>query len=182
MPISEPTFRKIQERLRKLYLDAEVPKEVRRRILEASVRAPQDWHQDAVGAAYASGDENWKLTAVFSMRWVRGFDDQIIEALEDDHEEIHYEAVCAAGQWGLNAAWSHVAGLVASKETDKPQLLAAIDAVVSIRPQEAGAVLVDLIDSDDEEIVEAAYEAISMTEEPWDYEYDGEDEDDFYIN
>ena len=45
VPISEATFHRIQNSLRKLYLDADVPKDVRRRILEASVRAPQDWHQ-----------------------------------------------------------------------------------------------------------------------------------------
>ena len=47
VPISEDTFRKIQESLRRLYLDAAVPQNVGRRILETSVRAPQDWHEDA---------------------------------------------------------------------------------------------------------------------------------------
>src|SRR5437867_317118 len=59
LPITELTFHRIQESLRKLSMDASVPKEVRRRILEASVRAPQDWHQDAVRAAYGSDDEAW---------------------------------------------------------------------------------------------------------------------------
>jgi hypothetical protein len=45
------------------------------------VRAPQDWHENAVGSAYASGDDTWKLTAVFCMRFVRGFDGQIVEEL-----------------------------------------------------------------------------------------------------
>lgn len=44
-----------------------VPKEVRRRVLEGSVRAPQDWHKDAITEAYAGNDELWKLTAVFAM-------------------------------------------------------------------------------------------------------------------
>ncbi len=164
VPITESTFRRIQESFRKLYMDAEVPNEVRRRILEASVRAPQDWHQDAVRAAYSSDDEDWKLTAVFSMRWIRSFNKQILEALGSDNEEIHYQAVCAAGNWEVDAAWSHISGLVSSKETDKPLLLTAIDAVASIRPREAGVVLIGLTDSDDEDIVEAAYEAMAMTE------------------
>jgi hypothetical protein len=63
LPITERTFHRIQEPLRKLYVDASVPKEVRRRILEAAVRAPQDWHRDAIRAAYGSGDEAWRLTA-----------------------------------------------------------------------------------------------------------------------
>jgi len=173
LPITEPTFHRIQESLRRLYMDANVPKEVRRRILEASVRAPQDWHQDAVRAAYGSDDEVWRLTAVFCMRFVRGFDEQILEALESTNPDIHYEAVLAAGNWEVAAAWPHVAVLVTSEETEKPLLLAAIDAVASIRPQEARELLDDLADSDDEDIVAAVHEAKAMAEG-----LSGQDEDD----
>ena len=181
-PISEATFLGIQETLRKLYMDVGVPKDVRRRILEASVRAPLDWHQDAIRAAYTSDDECWKLTAVFSMRWIRGFDDQILEALESADPEIHYQAVCAAGDWEVAAAWPHVVGLVDSEETDKPLLLAAIDAVASIRPQEARVILADLTDTDDEDIVEATYEAMTMAEGSSDDEDDDGDGDVEFIH
>jgi len=70
LQISERTFHGIQESLRKLYMDASVPEEVRRRVVEASVRAPQDWHQDAIRAAYASDAEAWRLTAVFCMGFI----------------------------------------------------------------------------------------------------------------
>src|SRR6266540_1305615 len=129
---------------------AGVPKDVRRRILDAAVRAPQDWHREAVRAAYGSDDEVWRLTAVFCMRFVRGFDEQILEALDSRNPDIHYEAVCAAGAWEVDAAWPHIAALVTSEETDKPLLLAAIEAVASIRPREAAEILDDLTDSDDE--------------------------------
>lgn len=175
VPISKETFRKIQESLRWLYLDATVPKNVRRRILEASVRAPQDWHQDAIRAAYFSDDEDWRLTAVFSMRWVRGFDNQILEALESSNPDIHYQAICAAGNWEVDASWSHVSRLVSAQVTDKPLLLAAINAVASIRPHEAGVILAGLTDSDDEDIVEAAHEAMSMVEGLSSDELDGDD-------
>jgi len=174
--ISEDTFRSVHEKLRKLYMDLDVPKEVRRRILEASVRAPQSWHENAVRAAYSSRDKDWKLTAVFCMRFIRGFDDQILESLDSKNPDIHYQAVCAAGNWEVDAAWPHITALVTSEKTDKDLLLAAIDAVAMIRPQEASEILVDLTDSDDEEIVEAAYEAMAMAE-PWEDE-DDEDEDD----
>jgi hypothetical protein len=177
VPITEQTFHGTQESLRKLTMDGDVPKNVRRRILEASVRAPQDWHQDAVRAAYSSDDEDWKLTAVFSMRFVRGFDEQILEALESANPDIHYQAVCAAGNWEVDAAWAHITALVTSKETEKPLLLAAIDAVASIRPQEAGVILVGLTDSDDEDIVEAAHEAIAMAEGQSYDEYDDDDDE-----
>ena len=88
--------------------------------------------------AYSSGDKEWMLTAVFSMRWVRGFDDQILAALKSDDPEIHYEAVLAAGNWELDAAWSHMVALVNDARTPKPLLLAAIGAVGSIRPRRRG--------------------------------------------
>jgi hypothetical protein len=164
VPISASTFHRIRRALHELYADDRVPKQVRRRILEASVRAPQNWHRDAISRAYSSGDKDWMLTAVFSMRQVHGFDDQILEALKSSDPEIEYEAVKAAGNWELSSAWSHIAGLVHDPATPKHLLLAAIDAVAGIRPQEAGAILLDLTDSDDEEIAEAADEAIAIAE------------------
>jgi len=165
VPIAEATFRRIQESLRELYMDAGVPKEVRRRVLESSVRAPQDWHQDVVRAAYAGTDEDWKLTALFSMRWVRGFEEQILEALDSENEGLLYQALCAAGNWGLAEAWPRVSGLVSSGNTEKELLLAAIDATVCIRPEEAGETLVDLLDSGDEEVVEAVHTALALAGE-----------------
>src|SRR6266446_8128402 len=88
VPIAERTFQGIQESLRKLYMDAGVPKDVRRQILEGSVRAPQDWHREAVRAAYGSDDEAWRLTAVFCMGFVHGFDQQILEALDSRNSDI----------------------------------------------------------------------------------------------
>jgi len=164
LPITERSFHRIQESLHKLYMDADVPKEVRRRILEASVRAPQDWHPHAIRAAYASDDEVWRLTAVFCMQFVRGFDEQILEALDSRNPDIQYEAVVAAGNWEVDAAWPHVAALVTSMETEKPLLLAAIAAAASIRPQEAFVLLDDLADSDDEDIADAVHEALAMAE------------------
>jgi hypothetical protein len=121
VPITEDTFLMIKESLQKLYMDTAVPKNVRRRILEASVRAPEDWHQNAIRAAYASGDADWKLTAVFSMRWVGGF----------DHEML----------------------------------------------------LVDLTNSDDGDVVDAAYEAMAMAESAAEFENlddNGDDIDQFF--
>jgi hypothetical protein len=174
VPISERTFRRIQESLRELYHDAQIPREVRRRILEASVRAPRDWHESAIRSAYDSGDDLWKLTAVFCMRFVHGFDEQIVEELHNRNPSIHLEAVLAAGNCGVEAAWPHVASLIHSGKTPKPLLLAAIEAVPNVRPQEAREVLADLTESDDEDIVDAVHEALATAEEP---SCEDEDED-----
>jgi hypothetical protein len=162
VPITEHTFLTIQESLEKLYLGKSTPKEVRRRSLEASVRAPQTWHQRAIEQAYSSGDKEWMLTAVFAMRWVRGFDDQILAALKSSDLEIKYQAVVAAGNWGLDAAWSPIVELLSDAHCPKHFLLAAIGAVGSIRPDEAPEILVDLANSDDEEIAEAVEEAVAL--------------------
>ena len=164
VPIDEQTFGRIRELLRRLYRDADVPTAVRRGILEASVRAPQDWHPGAVGAAWSADDAAWRLTAIFCMRYVRGFDAQILEALDSQHPDVRYQAVVAAGNWGVKVAWSHVVALVASRNTEKSLLLAAIDAVASIRPDEAVDVLSGLLDTGDEDIVAAVHEALAMAE------------------
>lgn len=164
LPITEVTFHEIRDSLRRLYRDADVPAEVRRRILEASVRAPEAWHEDAIRAAWSSDDEDWRLTAIFCMRFVRGFDEQILEALDSTNPDIHCEAVLAAGNWEVDAAWPHVAALVASGTAEKSVLLAAIDAVASIRPHEAAEILDVLADSDDEDVVAAVDEAMVMAE------------------
>jgi hypothetical protein len=161
LPITESTFGEIQTTLRELHGNEIVPSEVRRRVLEAAVRAPQDWHKAAIRAAY-SGADDWKLTAVFCMRFVRGFDEQILEALQSDNPDIHYEAVVAAGTWEVDAAWDHVSDLVTSEGVDETLLVAAIHAVAGIRPNEAPSVLADLLDSDDEDIVEEVHEALGM--------------------
>jgi hypothetical protein len=181
-PITEQMFRNIQDSLQKLYADDSIPKQVRRRILEASVRAPETWHQNAIQAAYSSGDREWMLTAVFSMRFVRGFDDRILEALKSADPEIHYEAVEAAGNWALEASWSHMVALVNDAATPQPLLLAAIGAVADIRPAEARKILADLAGSDDEEIAEAASEAIEMAEVDSDEEDDDEEDAGEWVN
>ena len=177
VPITEHMFGRVQESLREVYMDADTPKKVRRSVLEAAIRAPRDWHQAAIRSAYSSADGDWKLTAVFCMGWVRGFDDQILEALESGNPQIHYHAVCAAGEWEVDGAWSRIAALVLAGDTDKPLLLAAIAAIAGIRPQEAENLLADLTNADDEDIAETAYEAIAMAKGQSEYESDDEDDD-----
>jgi hypothetical protein len=103
-------------------MDTETPKEVKRAVLEASVRAQDTWHKNAVAAAYRSKDEDWKLTAVFCMRFIRGFDKQILESLKSQNPNLHYHAVCAAGNWEIvDAAYEALAmagGLPEDEEDD----------------------------------------------------------------
>ena len=176
-PISPQTFQTIQGSLRKLYFDDSIPREVRRRVLEASVRAQQSWHQNAIRDAYSGGDRDWMLTAVFAMRWVSGFDDQILEALKNPDPEIHYAAVIAAGDWELDAAWPHIVALVTNVVTPKRLLIAAIGALGSIRLREAVEILGVQPPSRDEDIAEAVSEVFGMASHSSDDPDDEEDPD-----
>ena len=179
LTITEPTFNRIVERLHQLYQDESAPKPVRRRILEAAVRAPRDWHGEAVRAAWAQDDREWRLTAVFCMQFVNGFDDEILAALESDHPEIHYHAVCAAGSWELDPAFRHVAGLAIDEKTEKELRIAAIEAVGTIRPDEAATVLAGLTEHEDEDIADAAMEALVMARGLKEDDFDESDEGDW---
>ena len=56
-------------------------------------------------------------------------------------------------------------------------MLAAIDAAANIGLPEAGHTLAQLLNSDDDDIVDAAHEALAMlTEDVFDDEYDEEDD------
>ena len=161
VPISEKTFDAMQKTLRELYADNTIPKDVRRRILEASVRSPQDWHAHAVRSAAASEDETWRVTAIFCMAYVAGFDKQILAALKDENPEIQYEAIIAAGNWEIAAAWPHVESILTAEEVDGSLLAAAIEAAAIIRPEEAQHRIAELMDSEDEEVAEAACDAMA---------------------
>lgn len=194
--LTEEMFEKVQAGLRRLYSDARVPAEVRRRILEASVRAPQDWHAEAIRAMFPVREGGKRLTAVFCMRYVRGFDAEILEALDDEEPAIRCEAILAAGVWEIDAAWPKVKPLlVRGRGTDKPLLLAAIEASATLEPDEARELLEPLADSDDEDINDAVSEALETAEvarlhkagwpgddeddedDDEDGDFDGEDED-----
>lgn len=183
--ISPAVYEHLRDGLHELYADATVPKILRRRALEAAVRAPDDWMEPAISEAYDSGDHDWLLTAVFCMHYVRGFNRQILESLENPDPAIHRHAVEAASHAELAAAWPHVLKILNDKRADKDLLLTAIEAAACIRPQEAFDVLDPFTDSDDEDIADAAQEAIDsarlmedddLAED--DEEFDDEDDED----
>lgn len=172
-PISEATFQRIQQKFYELYHDPRTPTEVRRSVLEGSVRAPQEWHREAVASAYASKDDNWKLTAVFAMRWIQGFDREILEALKSRDPDIFYQAVCAAGAWGIPEAAPVLEEILDSDEIDEDLLFATIEAVATVMPERAPDVLEPLKHSDDPDVVDAVDEALAMAKGILSLEDDG---------
>ncbi|MFO7802004.1 MAG: HEAT repeat domain-containing protein [Desulfovermiculus sp.] len=163
-PISEHVFLAIQENLHALFHDKNVPKNIRRSALESSVRAESDWHYEAIEQAYSSNDADWKLTAVFCMTYIQGFENEILESLQSPEEMIHYHAVQAAGNWELDEAWKHISSLAVSPETDKDVRLNAIEALGTIQPQKSQSILERLTRDEDEDISGVAFEALGMAE------------------
>jgi len=99
LPVSPKSLGQAQQALRAVHDDATAPILVRRRALEASVRNPEPWHNPAVLSAYERGGD-WKVTAVFCMRYVPGFEAQIVASLSDPDPAMLIEAVAAAGERG----------------------------------------------------------------------------------
>ena len=163
-PLTRETYHALREALGGLYRDATVPGEVRRRVLEAAVRSPQAWHDAAIREAWSAGEQDWMLTATFCMRFIKGFEGPILDALNSDCPEIRYEAVCAAGNWRLDAGWEQIAPLISPETQDKKLLIAAIEAATSIRPSEVPALLEGLYETEDEDILEAVEEALAFAE------------------
>ena len=155
-------FQRIKWELNSVYLNEDTPKLVRRRILEALVRAPEAWHQEAIREAYGRDDGEWRLTAVFCMGHVPGFADKILKALDDPDEEVRFEAVRAAGLREIRAAWPHVARLLRSPDTDRELLLVAIEASVGVRQRATIEFLDGLSESEDKEIAAEAEEATAI--------------------
>jgi HEAT repeat protein len=86
----------------------------------------------------------------------------------------------AAGTEGLDAAWPHVLKLVEDESTEKKLRIAAIEAIGQIRPAEARGMLIELTGSLDEDISDAAEEALSFlgSDDDDDEDFEDDDEDD----
>jgi HEAT repeat protein len=177
VPIGKVTFRKILDAMEQTYRDTAAPKLVRRKALEGSIRAPQPWLEDAIREAYATGDAEWMLTAVFAMQYVPDFEAEVLEALRSADPEVHYQAVVAAGEKELDAAWPHIFKLAKDGRTEKNLRMAAIEAIGCIRPEESAELLKHLSASADEDIAAAAAEALSFDEFEDDEEEVEEDDD-----
>jgi hypothetical protein len=158
--VSESRIVEIRRVLESVYRDADQPDVVRRMCLEASVRAPQDWHNAAVAAAYQSSDKSWKMTALFCMGRVSGFEANIVKSLQSDDIDLVVEAVRSAGLAEVGAAGPTVLDLAAA-ETQAPRVrYAAVEALALLETPGSDELLVALTESDDEVLSELAFEAL----------------------
>lgn len=181
-PVSREMFATIVGEVRGLYEDDAQPKLVRRRAFEVLVRDPQSWLATEIQKRFASDDPEWRLTAVFGMGYVAGFEKEIAAAVKSEEGLLLFEAVRAAGSMEVSAVAKRIRELVTSKSTDSDLRLAAIDALPHV-DRDSFDLLKRLSRSADEDVAAAAEAALAelslakSIDEEDDDEFD-DDEDD----
>jgi len=156
-PISRTCFETILKRLERVYRSAEAPKLVRRRVLEAAVRAPRDWQRGAVRAAWNGDDLDWRQTAVFAMGRLSGFEETLAEALEADEDRIVCEAMrSAAGNPSVSNTAETYLQFARDDQAPTSCRVAAIEGLRFVDTPQAFNLLETLTDAPDDEIAGTA--------------------------
>ena len=173
--ITQETFGTIVREIRELYESEAQPKLIRRRAMEVLVRDPRPWMAAEIRRHFAGDDQQWKMTSVFAMGYLRGFDDEIAATVSSERDLLLYEAVRSAGRMQVAAAAPRIRELAASESTESDLRLAAIDALPSVDP-DCRELLETLKHSSDAEVADSAAAAL---EELNMFETSDEDDDDF---
>ncbi len=102
-PLTREGVIAVSDALEAIYRDATVPGDVRRAVLETAVRAPADWQEGAVRAAWGSEDEAWRLTAIFAMGHLFSWDfrAELWQAWRSASTLERRQALLAAAERGL---------------------------------------------------------------------------------
>ena len=160
LPIAERTFHRDPGVAAQPLQKRQRPPRGRRRILEASVRA-RGSPPGCGPRPYASDDEAWRLTAVFCMRFVRRFDEQILEALGGKNR-YPLRGSSVRRRWGMDgvAARRRAVAQARPQAAAPGQPSTPRPASVRTEPQSTS----NLADSDDEDIVAAVEEAMTGAE------------------
>ena len=176
--ISPVMVEEIKAVFHRLYKDTDVPREVRRRVLELSVRTPQGWHPEAVRAAYLGDDRDFKLTAIFCMGFIPGFDNEIMEAMAGDDPALCHEAARAAENWQVDTDWLDIDSPLTSGEDDYSLFEKAIRATTGFRSPETDGLRDFIEDPGDGMLLDKLQDVLEMDDLPWDDEFIEIDEDD----
>lgn len=137
------------------------PLVVRRRALESVSAFSQPGVEDAIKAAYVSGDHDYKMSALFAMgRYCdTAFMPILTVELSSPDSETRYEAASALGEMGEEAAVSHLVELMDDADTDVQ--MAAIRSLGEIGGEQAKKVLQKCLASTNEAIAEMAEDALA---------------------
>lgn len=177
-PVSGPAFRKMIAALTAIYEDESQPKLVRRRAFEVLVRDPQPWQEDEIRKQFASGDEEWKITAVFGMGELPGFARELESLIQTAAAPLLFEAVRSAGKMEVGGVAERLRELASDEGTDRDTRLAAIEALPWTDPG-CRDLLAGLAREQDAEIraaAKAALDDLELAEQIEDDEDDDEED------
>lgn len=170
--ISQETYENIVRDLRRLYDDSSQPSLIRRRAFEVLVRDPRGWQAAEIRRQFAGDEPDWKLTAVFSMGYIAGFEKEIAATVKSAEGLLLFEAVRAAGAQEVAAAARRIHDLATSEDVELGLRLVAITALSGVHAN-SREILQELTLSQNPEIAdaaEAALDELSMGE--WDEDDD----------
>jgi hypothetical protein len=164
-PLDADGIERVQAVLRRVFEDRQAPATVRRAVLEASVRAPRDWHADAIRQTWGTAGAEWRETALFAMGFTTGFEREMREGLRSSDPGILAEAVRAAGSRQLPDARPLIERILSDDGGDRELLLAAIQALGELGDGDLAELLVPFADDPDEEISAAVSYAQALLED-----------------
>ena len=159
-PVSQAAATALGVGLRQLYFDSTAPKAVRRAALEAATQAPEAWQEGAVRAAWASGDGEWRTTAVDCMARLDGFCAELVEALRDRAPQIRLAAARATGDACCREAAPRLLALARAADEEALVRMAAMESLGLLGDREAIGPLSELAASADPELAFAARSAL----------------------
>lgn len=161
-PVDAATYWRMLEVLRRLHSDPNAPLLVRRRALEASVQSPQDWHAEAITAAWRSDEIDWRITAVFCMGfdYLDDFSTEIAEALLTDIPQLRFEAIRAAGLRSLVQLLPEILPIATDDLAPIDHRYVAIETLAMLGGPDAREAIEQVAGSDDGDLSEFAVEML----------------------
>lgn len=152
---------RVERALLEAYSGAENDITVRRRALESLAYSSREEVPDLILEAYDDDDESLRMSAVFAMgrsadqRWK----DTILEELASSDSAMRFEAARASGELELAEAVPELVGMVQENDVDVRD--SAVWALGRIGGPQARRALKACLTSDDEDLVEAAEDALA---------------------
>lgn len=131
---SRTTFARIGAALQDAWDDPTLPDPVRRCVLEAAAHAPQPWLDRAIRVALVREGEGWRATGMFCAGLMPGFEEDILEGLDDPDPQVFHEALRAAGGRGMVETEARLLQVARSEEEDEELRRAAIEALGKLPP------------------------------------------------
>jgi HEAT repeat protein len=184
--LPEKTLNQIVDRLIQIYSKNEATL-IRRRALESLGYSSREEINPMIESAFYSGNEDWIITALFAMGRTANakWNSHVMEMLENDSNEIRYEAARAAGELELHDATERLVELL--NDSDSDIRMAAVWSLSQIGGEGVRDTLEELYDeTEDEEeadFIDQALENLLFTEDMADFSLievpdEGDDEED----